>query len=358
MSEADRLFLEAAVELAEQGRFTCAPNPAVGCIIVKDQVVRGRGFHRQTGGPHAEVNAIEMAGGVGNIAGATVYISLEPCAFEGRTPACAETLVAANVSRVVVAATDPHSRVAGQGLQILRDAGIQADLIELPSARHCIEGYASRIARNRPFVRIKTASSLDGATALASGESQWITGPEARVDVQYWRARSDAIVTGIGTVVADDPALTVRDTRFGDYAAPLRVVLDSRLRIARDAGLLDGSAPTLLVHDSAISAPAELAALENVDCIGITNGLPELLHKLADHGCNEVLVEAGARLVGSFAAAGLWDEWLFYIAPKLLGRDARSLADFSIAKLADAVSGKVLATTKIGADLRVQLRRG
>jgi diaminohydroxyphosphoribosylaminopyrimidine deaminase/5-amino-6-(5-phosphoribosylamino)uracil reductase len=357
VSAADELFLEAAVELAEEGRFTCSPNPTVGCIITKNHVVLGRGFHQRTGSGHAEVNAIDSAGGAANIVGATVYVSLEPCAFEGRTPACAATLAAGNVSRVVVAAIDPHREVAGKGIAALKDAGIQVDLLELTSAQRCIEGYTNRIVNKRPYVRVKTASSMDGATALASGESQWITGPQARADVQYWRARSDAIVTGIGTVLADDPQLNVRDERYTHCNQPLRVVLDRQLRIPRDAKLLDGATPTLIVHAMDAEPDQALISKQNVECLGIAGGLPELLNNLADRGCNEVLVEAGTTLVGSFAEGKLWDEWLFYLAPTLLGDDARRLAHLNVATLAEAVSGKVVSTNRIGSDLRVLVRR-
>lgn len=357
MSEADALFLETAVELAEQGRFTCSPNPPVGCLVTKGHEVLGRGYHQRTGMAHAEVNAIEDAGGLAGIAGATVYVSLEPCAFVGRTPACANTLAAANVSRVVIAAVDPHPKVSGQGISILRDAGIQVDVIELYSARRCIEGYAKRVKQRRPHVRMKTASSMDGAIALANGESQWITGPQARADVQYWRARSDAIITGIGTVLADDPQLNVRDDRFTRCNQPIRVVLDRHLRIPRSSRLLDGSSPTLLAHEPTTVPDPALQELANVECVAISEGLPQLLEVLAERGCNEVLVEAGATVVGSFAEHKLWDDWLFYLAPKLLGTETMHLANFNVAALTDAVSGKVVSSNRFGSDLRVQVRR-
>ncbi|MGK0260977.1 MAG: diaminohydroxyphosphoribosylaminopyrimidine deaminase, partial [Candidatus Azotimanducaceae bacterium] len=195
----DLLLLKAATELAEQGRFTCAPNPTVGCIIVRQGELIGRGYHAVRGQGHAEVQAIKDAGG--DVSGATVYVSLEPCAFEGRTPACAQTLIEAKVARVVIALTDPHPRVAGLGAKMLVEAGIEVEQVELPEAQAAIRGYASRIVRQRPWVTVKTASSLDGSVALANGESQWITGPQARADVQRLRARSDAIVTGVGTVI-------------------------------------------------------------------------------------------------------------------------------------------------------------
>ena len=209
---ADRLFLRAAVSLAERGLYTCAPNPRVGCLIVRDGRTLGRGWHVRTGEAHAEVHALADAGP--DVAGATAYVSLEPCSFHGRTPPCTDALVEAGIRRVVAAMTDPHPRIAGAGFERLRGAGIAVDVIDLPEARELNLGWVTRLATGRPWVRIKTAVSLDGRTAMASGESQWITGPAARADVQHWRARSCAVITGAGTVRIDNPRLTVRDERF------------------------------------------------------------------------------------------------------------------------------------------------
>ncbi|MFW6094797.1 MAG: bifunctional diaminohydroxyphosphoribosylaminopyrimidine deaminase/5-amino-6-(5-phosphoribosylamino)uracil reductase RibD, partial [Pseudomonadota bacterium] len=209
---AERAFLRAAVELAREGLYSATPNPRVGCLIVRNGTVVGRGAHIRAGEPHAEINALRDAGG--DAAGATVYLSLEPCAHTGRTPPCADALVAANVRRVVAAMGDPNPQVAGRGFERLRAAGIETELVALPEARELNAGYVSRMQRGRPYVRVKVAQSLDGRTAMASGESRWVTGPEARADVQYWRARSCAVLTGSGTVLTDDPRLTVRDERF------------------------------------------------------------------------------------------------------------------------------------------------
>jgi diaminohydroxyphosphoribosylaminopyrimidine deaminase/5-amino-6-(5-phosphoribosylamino)uracil reductase len=359
----DRVFLDAAVELAEGGRFTCAPNPTVGCIIVRDAEIIGRGFHVMAGSGHAEVNAIADAGG--DVRGSTVYVSLEPCAFEGRTPACAQTLIDAEVARVVIAAEDPHPRVSGAGINMLRSAGIEVNLLTQPEALACIAGYSCRVSDNRPFVRIKTASSVDGGTALASGESQWITGEAARADVQYWRARSDAIITGVGTVLADDPRLTVRpDVHGGAYAdclQPLRVILDSKLRTPSTATLLNDGGATLLVHNGDVEPPTYLRELPGVTLLGLDNGpqdLSAVLIHLSEAGCNEVLVEAGAQVCGSFAAAGLWDEWLCYVAPKWLGSGHRGLAEFTVPQLADAPTGEILQITEIGDDMRLRMVPG
>ena len=356
MNPSDRVFLQATVELAERGRFTCAPNPTVGCIIVRDGMVIGRGYHERTGSAHAEVNAIASA--AGDVAGATVFVSLEPCAFAGRTPACAQTLIDAGVARVVIAAEDPHPRVAGAGISMLRAAGIEVNLLTQAEALDCIAGYSCRIYNDRPFVRIKTASSIDGGTALASGESQWITGPEARADVQYWRARSDAIITGVGTVLADDPQLNVRAAPYQDCKHPLRVVLDATLRTPADARVLCDGAATLLVHDAGVTPPAHLQGLQQVALLALTPGprdLAALLTHLAGEGCNEVLVEAGARVCGSFAQAGLWDEWLCYVAPRWLGSGSQTLAEFEVHELAAAPAGKILQTTRVGDDMRVRV---
>ncbi len=353
MQAADRVFLEAALELAERGRFTCAPNPTVGCLIWRNGEVIGRGYHQRTGGPHAEVNAIADAGG--DVAGATVYVTLEPCAFVSRTPACAQTLIDADVARVVVAARDPHPQVDGHGIDMLRAAGIEVTVLPLIPAAESIAGYVTRITSGRPLVRVKTASSLDGSVALANGESQWITGEAARMDVQYWRARADAIITGVGTVLEDDPQLNVRAPEYSDCHQPLRVVLDSHLRTPASARLVTDGGPTVLVHRPDAEIPAAIEAAANVTCLAMDpQDLDALLAHLGEQ-CNEVLVEAGPGVCGSFADAGLWDEWLCYVAPKWLGSDARHLADFSVDKLSAAPHGDILGVTRVGDDLCVRI---
>ena len=356
MSAADRVFLQACVELAARGRATCAPNPPVGCIIWRDGKVLGRGFHKQAGSGHAEVNALQQAGS--DVRGATVFVSLEPCSFVGRTPACAQTLIDAGVARVVVAAVDPNPQVSGQGIAMLEAAGVEVEVVELASAKACIQGFVSRITRGRPFVRLKTATSLDGAVALSNGDSQWITGDAARSDVQYWRAHSDAIVTGIGSVLADDCQLTVRDSAFKHAHAPLRVVLDSRGRTPPDAKVLDEQAPTLLVHKVG-HVDLSLPKAGHVQQLALAHGpndLSSVLSDLAERGCNDVLVEAGPKVIGSFVRAGLWDEWIAYIAPKLLGADSHPATDLALARLPDAPQARLVETTQIGDDLRLTLR--
>ena len=355
MRTSDLLFVTATVELAENGRFTCAPNPTVGCIITRNGQVIGRGCHQYAGQGHAEVHAIADAGG--DVKGATVYVSLEPCSFFGQTPACAQTLLEAGVARVVIGALDPNPRVAGKGIAMLEAGNIKVELLDSAEARACIAGFAKRITTNRPLVRLKTASSIDGAVALANGESQWITGPSARTDVQYWRARSDAVITGIGTVLADDPQLNVRDARYAHCYQPLRVVLDSTARTPLSSKLLCDGQPTLLIHND----DAEVVGKDqnNASRLYLKDGpsdLASLLDELGNRGCNEVLVEAGPGVLGSFLQADLWDEWICYLAPKALGRDARQLADFNIEKLADSIDAKVVDQARIGEDVRLTLR--
>lgn len=352
--ESDLLFLRAAVELAKEGVFSCAPNPRVGCLIVRNGKVLGRGAHLRTGEGHAEVNALRDAGG--DAAGATVYVSLEPCAHTGRTPPCVEALIAANVRRVVAAMRDPDPRVSGQGFQRLKAAGIRYELRSLPEAEELNAGYVKRIRHGRPLVRVKIAQSLDGRTAMASGESRWITGPGARADVQYWRARSCAVITGSGTVLTDDPQLTVRDARYGmngTIRQPLRVVADTGLRVPADAALLAAEGPVLFAHGA--RAERQLPEVEHLVCGEEQVDLALLLGALAERGCNEVLVEAGPRLVGAFLAQGLWDELLVYIAPKLLGSDARPMALLPLAALDQAVEATIRDCIAVGDDLRVRL---
>ncbi len=356
MIESDRLFLQAAIDLAEKGRFTCAPNPTVGCVIVQQGRIVGRGYHARTGEAHAEVNAIRDAGG--DIAGATVYVSLEPCSFVGRTPACAQTLIDRQVARVVVAAEDPHPNVAGAGIDMMRAAGIDVALLVQPAALDLIAGYSKRIVHGVPYVRVKTASSIDGATALGNGESQWITSAAARADVQYWRARSDAIITGVATVSADNPQLNVRDEQYLPCKQPLRVVLDSNLNTPPQSTVLCDGGETLLIHHPDVAVPEHMQQLPGVSCYAPSGGpadLSAVLTYLAEWGCNEVLVEAGAKVCGSFAEQQLWDEWLCYVAPKWLGAGSRVLAEFQVQALALAPQGNIKSVTMVGDDVRIQV---
>ena len=356
IAETDLAYLREAVALAERGLFTTTPNPRVGCVIVRDGRVLGRGWHQWCGEAHAEVNAIRDAGG--DVANATVYVSLEPCTVHGKTPPCVDALIAGKVKRVLAAARDPDPRVNGNGLKRLGAAGIEAATAELAAARNLNAGHRQRMLKGRPLVRIKMAASLDGRTAMASGESQWITGPAARQDVQYWRARSCAVVTGIGTLLADDPRLNVRDDVYaadGRLRQPLRVVVDSRLRTPQGGRLFAEDGAVLIVH-----ADGEDAAHPQAECrkCGADRvDLRELMGTLAERRCNEVLVEAGPTLASALIREQLWDEMILYLAPRLLGAAARPLIDNRIERLRDAVAGRIEECIQVGEDLRLRLAR-
>ncbi len=329
----DAYYMAQALRLAEKGIFTTRPNPAVGCVVVQQGVVVGEGWHQQAGTPHAEVHALRMAGNAA--CGATAYVTLEPCSHYGRTPPCALALVTAGVSRVVCAMQDPNPLVAGKGLALLAAAGIQVSVgVMEEAARTLNQGFLSRMEKQRPFVRIKLATSLDGRTALANGKSQWITGDAARADVQRLRARSGAIITGIATVLADDPALTVRLIGY-EQAQPLRVVLDSQLRVPLTAKILQQAGKTRIVTLAATRArqAEKVSALEalgvSVIALSATEqqriDLNDLLHYLTNtYHINDLLVEAGATLAGAFVEAGLVDELWWYQSFTLMGQNARA----------------------------------
>ena len=359
-----------ALRLAERGLYTTQPNPRVGCVIAHGDEVVGSGFHQRAGEPHAEVYALREAGE--RARGATAYVTLEPCAHQGRTPPCADALVAAGVKRVVIAVEDPFPQVAGRGAARLRAAGIAVDAgLMGEAARELNIGFFSRIERGRPFVRVKLAMSLDGRTALASGESKWITGEAARTDVQHWRARSSAILSGSGTVLADNPRLTVRvastsrahDTEAdheGEFMPPLRVILDRQLRTPAGSHVLDGSVPTLLLHGAAAScADGRFSRVERIALATHGDGLDlhAALGLLAGRGCNEVQVEAGPVLCGALFAAGLADELLLYIAPLLLGDRARPLMQLpTLGDMARRWQLQAVDQRMLGQDIRLRLR--
>lgn len=359
-----------ALQLAARGLYTTDPNPRVGCVIVQGDTVVGEGFHWRAGEPHAEVHALREAGEQAR--GATVYVTLEPCSHHGRTGPCAEALVAAQPARVVVAMQDPNPKVAGNGIARLRAAGIAVDVGVLESeARALNPGFISRMTRGRPWVRVKLGASLDGRTAMASGESKWITGPEAREDVQRLRARSAAILTGIGTVLADNPSLNVRPEtwQYGTYdhdwvRQPLRVLVDRELRVMPEAALFGPGGEVLVVaEDRVLASPAggkraEALRSRGVEVIGLPaagNGidLAALLAELGVREVNELLVEAGARLSGAVVAAGLADELVLYTAPVLMGSDARPLLDLPIAAMAGKVPLVLQDVRRVGPDIRM-----
>jgi diaminohydroxyphosphoribosylaminopyrimidine deaminase/5-amino-6-(5-phosphoribosylamino)uracil reductase len=351
-----------ALALAEQAIGLSEPNPRVGCVIVAgDGRVLGRGHTQQAGGPHAEVTALRDAAAQGaDVRGATVFVTLEPCAHHGRTPPCCDALVAAGVGRVVMAIEDPNPLVAGQGAARLRAAGIEVVTGPLGEAsRELNIGFFSRMERQRPWVRLKAAVSLDGRTALENGASQWITGEAARADGHAWRKRAGALLTGVGTVLDDNPRLDVRlvDTP----RQPLRVVVDSRLETPPAARILDAPGEVLLYAASPTSEREQALRARGADIAVMSNphgkvDLAAMLADLARRGINELHVEAGHKLNGSFVREGLVDEFLVYMAPKLLGT-GRELAAFGpLERLADARELRFVSVTPIGADLRIVAR--
>lgn len=361
---ADSIFMARALQLAERGLFTTTPNPRVGCVIVKDGAVIAEGCHMRAGEPHAEVMALRSPVGADDTllktSGATAYVTLEPCSHFGKTPPCADALIAAGITRVVVAMQDPNPLVAGQGLAKLRAAGIAVEygLLE-HEARELNIGFVSRMTTGRPWVRMKVATSLDGKTALNNGVSQWITGEAARKDAHRWRARSCAILTGIGSVKHDNPRLTVRDVMT--TRQPLRVVLDSQLATSPKAAVL-GDGGTLIFcaeqnqnrQQALEDAGVEVLAMPNAD--GRID-LAAMLQELGRRGINEVLVEAGSTLNGALLAENLVDELLIYQAPILIGETARGMfATSEITQLGDAKRLHILERRILGDDSFIRAR--
>jgi diaminohydroxyphosphoribosylaminopyrimidine deaminase/5-amino-6-(5-phosphoribosylamino)uracil reductase len=358
----DEACMRRALELAARGLYTTDPNPRVGCVLAAGERVIAEGWHERAGEAHAEVRALEAAGAAAR--GATAYVSLEPCAHQGRTPPCTGALLRAGVARVVYALADPNPQARG-GAELLRGSGIRVDggLCAAESAA-LNPGYLKRMQHGVPFVRVKLGASLDGRTALASGASRWITGKRARQDAQRYRARSSAVLTGIDTVLADDPALNVRID--AEVRQPLRVVLDSALRLPPAARLIEREgAPLVFTSAATLAASPARATLEArgvrlealpLDAPGRLS-LTGALRRLAELQCNEVWVEAGARLAGAFIAASLVDELVIYVAPRLLGPAARPLAELPApASLAAAPAFRFCECTPIGEDLRLIAR--
>lgn len=384
ITKQDHAFMAQAIRLAAKGRYTTDPNPRVGALVVRNGRIVGQGYHERAGQPHAEPIALMQAGA--DSKDSTVYVSLEPCSHFGRTPPCANALIEAGVKRVVVAMQDPNPRVAGAGLQRLKDAGIEVvSGVMQEAAEKLNPGFIKRMRSNRPLVRVKMGMSLDGRTAMASGESQWITAAQARRDVQFWRARSSAILTGIGTVLADDPSMNVRLNKqdlFGkdselEIRQPIRVIADTRLKTPVSAKLLSLPGQTWIYHASSNPAKqAELtkvgAKLIEVECTGrhippvgkIGAGgdfenskslnLHNLLENLAHREINEVWVEAGSTLAGALLEEGLVDQLVLYIAPSLLGSDARGLFKLpGLQRLADRIKLQLDDVRLLGQDMRL-----
>lgn len=365
----DATHMARALRLAKRGLYTTDPNPRVGCVLVRDGEVVGEGWHRKAGEPHAERIALAQAGE--RARGATAYVTLEPCSHHGRTPPCADGLIEAGVARVVAAMQDPNPLVAGRGLERLRAAGIPVEhgLLE-GAARSLNPGFIKRMEQGLPHVRVKLAASLDGRTAMANGESKWITGPDARQDVQRLRARSSAIVTGIGTLLADDPSMNVRlapeqlpGVETLDYfRQPLRVILDPALATPANAKLLGLPGRVLILYAVDASGRAQALHGDRVELRQVAGDAERLdlravMRLLAERQVNEVLIEAGATLAGAVIAAGLADELILYLAPHLMGADARGLMQLpGVQAMADRIDLEWSDIRRVGQDLRLTVR--
>ncbi len=366
----EQAFMAEALQLATKGLYTTRTNPRVGCVIVKDNTIIGRGYHVTTGGPHAEVVALESCNSAGNSAeGATVYVNLEPCSHTGKTPPCVEALIAAKVSRVVAAILDPNPLVQGKGISQLQDHGIETKTNILANeAAELNKGFIKRMQNNQPYVTVKSAISLDGKTALSSGESKWISCEASRNDVQKLRARNCAIMTGINTVIADDPNLTVRMTSSeldvrGNISQPKRVILDTNLRVSLDAKVLQNG-DEVIIYTCADENDKSIALKKNMNVEVVqtvkTNNHVDLefvMNDLAQRGFNEVLIEAGTTLVGSVLENQLVDEMVVYMAPHMMGNASRGIADLNfIQKMQDRIKFDFSQVRKIGSDLRLELK--
>lgn len=364
---ADEKYMARAFELARLGRFTTTPNPNVGCVIVRDGEIVGEGYHIKAGGPHAEVHALRMAGEKAK--GATAYVTLEPCSHHGRTPPCADALIAAGVTRVVASMQDPNPEVAGRGLYRLQQTGIEVSHGIMHSEAEAINlGFLKRMRTGFPYVQLKMAASLDGRTAMASGESQWITSAAARADVQRFRAQSSAILSSSATVLADDPSLNVRwdeldsDTQRiypeASLRQPLRIVIDSQNRVTPQHKLVNQSGDTWLAR---LAADEQIwpESTEQWVVPGRDNrvDLVLLMMQLAKRQINSIWVEAGAELAGALLQAGLVDELIVYMAPKLLGENGRALCVLpGLQSLSDAPQFTLSDVRQVGADLRLRLK--
>ncbi len=355
----DYRYMARALMLAQRGLYGTDPNPRVGCVLVKDGMIVGEGWHQRAGDPHAEVNALDTASD--RARGATAYVTLEPCCHYGRTPPCTDALLNAGIARLVAAMSDPNPQVAGKGLTILRDAGVTVEcgLLEV-EARALNPGFIQRMTQGRPWVRVKLAMSLDGRTALASGESRWLTGEAARQDAQRLRARASAVLTGSGTLLADDPSLNVRlpeTTR-----QPLRVILDTELRTPPTAKILRLPGSVLIFTAAADPAAQELLLAAGAEIVVMPRAerglnLRSVMAELARRECNELQVECGPTLAGALLQAGLVDELVIYMAPLLLGNRARGLFQLpELTRMQERRELEILETRAVGRDWRLTLQ--
>lgn len=358
----DHVFMARALRLAERGLYDTDPNPRVGCVLVKDGEIIGEGWHEKAGEAHAEVNALAVASKNGHtVSGATAYVTLEPCCHHGKTPPCTDALITAGIKRVVAAMQDPHDKVAGQGLKLLQDTGIETSVgLMQQQAQQLNPGFIKRMQTGRPYVRAKLAMSVDGRTAMASGESKWITSDAARADVQHWRARSSVIMTGVSTVLADDPSMTARID--GNERATTRVVIDTNLSMPETAKMLKLPGHTIIM--TGCDEDDEIARLQKAGAeiieVPLHHGsvdLAAVLDELGKEQVNEVMLETGATLSGAMLQAGLIDEMIIYMAPILMGSEARPL--FRLPGL-EAMSDRInLAFSDIrafGEDIRIIAR--
>ncbi len=354
-SSEDHFYMAQALRLAERGMYSTSPNPRVGCVVVKEGRIVGSGCHEYAGQPHAEINALNVAGLEAR--GATVYVTLEPCSHYGLTPPCVEALKQAGIAKVIMAMQDPNPVVSGEGRALLKQSGIdvQSGLLETEAQALNI-GFFNRMINKRPWIRLKVAASLDGKIALNNGLSQWITGKAARQDGHRWRARSCAIMTGIGTIKADDPQLSVREVKT--FRQPLKVVVDRRLETPASARLLDGG--NVLIFTAEENAmKAGLLRKKGAQVIGMPDehnnvDLEKMMHKLADFGINELLVEAGNKLNGALARTGLIDEMVIFLAPHLLGEKALGLINLpELTSLDQKSSLEIQDLRMVGKDIRI-----
>ena len=356
----DEAAMRRALELAARGLYSTHPNPRVGAVLARDEEIVGEGWHERAGEPHAEPIAIRAAGE--RARGATAYVTLEPCSHHGRTPPCVDVLLAAGVRRVVYAVGDPNPRVNGAGAGACKEAGVKVESGLLRREAEALNaGFLMRMRHGRPFVRLKSGASLDGRTALANGESKWITSEEARADVQHWRAQSGAVLTSAATVLADDPRL---DVRIEAPRQPMRVVLDRRRAVRKTARILAPPGEVLVFAAPTATRKAgperERLGAARIERMRVTRyhlDLPRVFARLGELEINDVLVEAGSRLAGALFAAGLVDEWLLYIAPKLLGKDAKPVAALArLTRLEAAPEFELLESKVIGPDVRLRLQ--
>ncbi|WP_440589899.1 bifunctional diaminohydroxyphosphoribosylaminopyrimidine deaminase/5-amino-6-(5-phosphoribosylamino)uracil reductase RibD [Pseudoalteromonas pernae] len=371
----DTRYMQRAIELAYQGRFTTTPNPNVGCVLVKDGQIIGEGFHLQAGTPHAEVHALAAAGD--NAQGATAYVTLEPCSHTGRTGPCAGALIKANVAKVICAMQDPNPQVSGRGMKMLADAGIEvASGLLATEAEKLNRGFLKRMRSNKPFVTCKLAASIDGKTALGNGESKWITGPIARADVQQWRAEHCAILSGADTVLVDNAKLNVRlDEKaraqyvLPEVRQPVRVIIDSQYRLTPDLALFQEPGEIIIVRSRTANVcvkeldkqPQWPNNVTELSCDGMDDGrvnLAALLVLLAEREINSVWLEAGATLAGAMAQQNLIDRYVVYIAPKLMGTTATGLINIGpFTAMKDVPTMQFSDITPIGEDIRLTLEQ-